>query len=105
MTLADSPEEVRSTSKQPLNLLVVHQQDIQSVVNAMWLGGATAVTIQGTNFVPGNTKCYVQTTEMPCTAGSATTITMTMPFSVNAGVATVKVTTPGGSATINYTYT
>jgi uncharacterized protein YlxW (UPF0749 family) len=47
VTLADSPEEVRSTSKQPLNLLVVHQQDIQSVVNAMWLGGAKAVTIQG----------------------------------------------------------
>src|SRR5438445_662728 len=42
--------------------------------------------IQGSNFVPGagNTRCYVQTTEMPCTAGSATTITMTMtmPFSL-----------------------
>ena len=29
------------------NLLVVHQQDIQAVVNAMWAGGATAVTIEG----------------------------------------------------------
>ena len=26
---------------------MVHQQDIQAVVNAMWAGGAEAVTIQG----------------------------------------------------------
>ena len=26
---------------------MVHQQDIQAVVNAMWAGGATAVTIEG----------------------------------------------------------
>jgi uncharacterized protein YlxW (UPF0749 family) len=29
------------------NFLVVHQQDIQAVVNAMWAGGAEAMTIQG----------------------------------------------------------
>ena len=27
--------------------LVVHQQDIQAVVNALWAGGAEAMTIQG----------------------------------------------------------
>ena len=27
--------------------LVVHQQDIQAVVNALWAGGAQAMTIQG----------------------------------------------------------
>jgi len=27
--------------------LVVHQQDIQGVVNALWSGGAEALTIQG----------------------------------------------------------
>ena len=33
------------------NLLVVHQQDIQAVVNAMWKGGAAAVVIQGQRVV------------------------------------------------------
>ena len=33
------------------NLLLVHQQDIQAVVNAMWKGGAQAVTIQGQRVV------------------------------------------------------
>jgi uncharacterized protein YlxW (UPF0749 family) len=30
---------------------VVHQQDIQAVVNAMWHGGATAVVLQGQRVV------------------------------------------------------
>ena len=30
---------------------MVHQQDIQAVVNALWKGGATAVTIQGQRIV------------------------------------------------------
>jgi uncharacterized protein YlxW (UPF0749 family) len=47
VTLSDAPEEVIDASDQDLNLLVVHQQDIQAVVNAMWTGGAEAVTIQG----------------------------------------------------------
>ena len=51
VTLSDAPEEVINSSSQPVNLLVVHQQDIQAVVNAMWSGGATAVTIQGQRIV------------------------------------------------------
>jgi uncharacterized protein YlxW (UPF0749 family) len=47
VTLSDAPEEVINSTTQDLNLLVVHQQDIQAVVNAMWKGGATAVTVQG----------------------------------------------------------
>ena len=47
VTLADSPKPVQQSSSQPARLLVVHQQDIQAVVNAMWIGGAKAVTIQG----------------------------------------------------------
>lgn len=47
ITLSDAPEElIDSTDKDP-NLLVVHQQDIQAVVNALWKAGATAVTIEG----------------------------------------------------------
>ncbi len=45
-----------------LRPLVVHQQDIQAVVNALWAGGARAVTIQG--------QRIVTTTGIKCT-GSA----------------------------------
>ena len=33
------------------NVLVVHQQDIQAFVNAMWTGGAVAVSLQGRRLV------------------------------------------------------
>ena len=52
VTLSDAPAEV--VDVQPARTstcLVVHQQDIQAVVNAMWKGGATAVTIQGQRVV------------------------------------------------------
>lgn len=51
VTLTDAPREVRETSDQDINALVVHQQDIQAVVNAMWAAGAKAVTIQGQRVV------------------------------------------------------
>lgn len=51
VTLSDAPRDVRETSDQNINTLVVHQQDIQAVVNAMWAAGAKAVTIQGQRVV------------------------------------------------------
>ena len=51
VTLSDAPDEILETTTKDLNLLVVHQQDIQAVVNAMWAGGAVAVTIQGQRVV------------------------------------------------------
>ncbi len=47
ITLSDAPEDVINSSSRNLNLLVVHQQDIQAVANALWKGGAEAMTIQG----------------------------------------------------------
>jgi uncharacterized protein YlxW (UPF0749 family) len=48
VTLDDAPAElVQAATPDTVDELVVHQQDIQAVVNAMWSGGATAVTIQG----------------------------------------------------------
>ena len=44
--------------------LIVHQQDIQAVVNAMWRGGASAVTVQG--------QRIVSTTGIKCEANSVT---------------------------------
>jgi len=51
VTLSDAPEEVIDAATGDKNLLVVHQQDIQAVVNALWKGGATAVVIQGQRVV------------------------------------------------------
>ena len=47
ITLSDAPEEIINSTTRNLNLLVVHQQDIQAVANALWKGGAEAMTIQG----------------------------------------------------------
>ncbi len=46
VTLDDAPATVTADGVDP-DLLVVHQQDIQSVVNVLWSGGAEAMTIQG----------------------------------------------------------
>lgn len=51
VTLSDAPEDVINSTTRNLNLLVVHQQDIQAVVNAMWRGGATAIAVQGQRLV------------------------------------------------------
>ena len=46
VTLDDAPSSVAANGVDA-DLLVVHQQDIQAVVNALWSGGAEAMTIQG----------------------------------------------------------
>lgn len=51
ITLSDAPEDVINSTTDNVNLLLVHQQDIQAVVNALWQGGATAVTIEGQRIV------------------------------------------------------
>jgi len=51
VTLSDAPDDVVDATTGDKNLLVVHQQDIQAVVNAMWAGGARAVVIQGQRIV------------------------------------------------------
>lgn len=64
VTLSDSPPELRSPEKD-LDRLVVHQQDIAAVVNAMWDAGAKAVTVQG--------RRVISTTAFKC-AGSSVEI-------------------------------
>lgn len=51
VTLSDSPQDLRDTYPGEQRDLVVHQQDIQAVVNAMWDGGARAVLIAGQRVV------------------------------------------------------
>lgn len=49
--LDDAPKDEIDAAAEPGGVtqdeLVVHQQDIQAVVNALWAGGAEAMTIQG----------------------------------------------------------
>ncbi|MEH3034149.1 MAG: DUF881 domain-containing protein [Aeromicrobium erythreum] len=49
--LDDAPRTVDVPPGADENVLVVHQQDIQAFVNAMWAGGATAVTLQGQRLI------------------------------------------------------
>ena len=51
VVLSDAPEDVINSTTGDVNLLLVHQQDIQAAVNALWKGGATAVTVQGQRVV------------------------------------------------------
>ncbi len=46
VVLDDAPSSVAPPGLDP-DLLVVHQQDIQAFVNALWEGGAEGMTIQG----------------------------------------------------------
>lgn len=50
VTLSDAPPDVKPAGVDD-DSLVVHQQDIQSVVNALWAGGAEALSIQGQRVV------------------------------------------------------
>lgn len=51
VTLEDAPKEVRDSAGAQVSSAIVHQQDIQAVVNALWAGGAEAMTIQGQRVV------------------------------------------------------
>lgn len=46
VTLSDAPLSVKPPGVDD-ELLIVHEQDIAAVVNALWRGGAEAMTIQG----------------------------------------------------------
>lgn len=50
VVLDDAPSSVAADGIDE-DLLVVHQQDIQAVVNVLWRGGAEAMTIQGQRVV------------------------------------------------------
>jgi uncharacterized protein YlxW (UPF0749 family) len=51
VTLDDAPQEALAAAGNDVSDLLVHQQDIQAVANAMWAGGAEAMTIQNQRVV------------------------------------------------------
>ena len=51
VTLDDPPLDQEVPEGVDPNLLVVHQQDLQAVVNALWAGGAEGVSLQGQRII------------------------------------------------------
>lgn len=55
VTLTDAPkseiDRAQQTGSIAVDLLLVHQQDIQAVVNALWAGGATGISVQGQRLI------------------------------------------------------
>ncbi len=61
VTLDDSPPGTDAGVLDP-NVLVVHQQDIQAFVNALWTGGATAISLQDQRLIStSGVKCVGNT--------------------------------------------
>ncbi len=51
VSLDDAPRDQQLPADVTPSALVVHQQDIQAVVNAMWAGGAEAMSLQGQRII------------------------------------------------------
>lgn len=51
VTLDDAPRGEDVPAGTDPDLLVVHQQDIQAVINALWAGGADGISLQGNRLV------------------------------------------------------
>ena len=55
VTLSDASSDILDRAiadpERDLDPYVVHQQDLQAVINALWAGGAAAITIQGQRIV------------------------------------------------------
>lgn len=62
IVLDDAPRQVLDDGSGDISLKIVHQQDIQAVANALWAGGAEAVTVQG--------KRITSTTGIKCIGSS-----------------------------------
>jgi uncharacterized protein YlxW (UPF0749 family) len=62
VTLDDAPLDLPGSEDIDPKLLVVHQQDIQAVVNALWAGGAGGVAVQGQRIISSTgIKCVGNT--------------------------------------------
>jgi uncharacterized protein YlxW (UPF0749 family) len=51
VVLEDAPKKAQQDAGDDVTSAIVHQQDIQAVVNALWAGGAEAMTLQGQRVV------------------------------------------------------
>jgi uncharacterized protein YlxW (UPF0749 family) len=51
VTLDDAPDDQPVPEGLDANAMVVHQQDLQAVVNALWAGGAEGISLQGQRLI------------------------------------------------------
>jgi uncharacterized protein YlxW (UPF0749 family) len=51
VTMSDAPANQPTPSGANPNVLVVHQQDLQAVINALWAGGAEGISLQNQRIV------------------------------------------------------
>jgi uncharacterized protein YlxW (UPF0749 family) len=51
VTLDDAPPELLEDADIDVSRLVVHQQDIQAFINALWAAGANAISLQGQRLI------------------------------------------------------
>ena len=89
VTLTDAPADVTPPGVSG-DLLVVHEQDIQNVVNALWTAGAEAMTIQGQRVVSTTAvKCVGNTVVLHGTAYAPPYVITAIgdPASLEAGLA------------------
>ena len=89
VTLTDAPLDVTPPGVSG-DLLVVHEQDIQNVVNALWTAGAEAMTIQGQRVVSTTAvKCVGNTVVLHGTAYAPPYVITAIgdPASLEAGLA------------------
>ena len=89
VTLTDAPVDVTPPGVSG-DLLVVHEQDIQTVVNALWTAGAEAMTIQGQRVVSTTAvKCVGNTVVLHGTAYAPPYVITAIgdPASLEAGLA------------------
>ncbi|WP_040594253.1 DUF881 domain-containing protein [Timonella senegalensis] len=52
VVLTDAPPQAQNLEGWNPDDLVVHQQDLQAVINALWAGGAESMTLQGQRVTP-----------------------------------------------------
>ncbi len=65
ITMSDAPDSlIQQATGDTATQMVVHQQDVQAVVNALWRGGAKAITIAG--------QRIITTTGIKCTGSTIT---------------------------------
>jgi uncharacterized protein YlxW (UPF0749 family) len=65
VTLDDAPYDQPVPTGRTSNDLVVHQQDLQAVVNALWEGGAEGITLEGQRIVATTAiKCVGNTVQL-----------------------------------------
>jgi len=97
VTLTDAPRTVDAHGVDP-NLLVVHQQDIQAFVNALWAGGAEAVTLQG--------QRLISTTGIKCVGNTVVLdgVPYSPPYVIEAigNTATMNLSVSTSPETVNY---